>query len=246
MVLNLILLFVAALGGGLVALSLPQYQSRAYKLSLVFAGSYLFAITIIHILPELFTTSDSPGQLGVFVLAGFFLQQILEYFTQGAEHGHVHIHEEHSHHSIRASLMLLLAMMFHSFLEGSLLAHPSTGHAHHDSMSLLVGIMLHKAPAAFALMSILLCSMSKSRALIYLVLFALASPLGLYVGDVYVENGMLSSDTFAILFALVCGNFLHISTTIVYESSVEHQFNARKLAVAIAGALIAVFAELLF
>jgi hypothetical protein len=29
--------------------------------------------------------------------------------------------------------------------------------------------------------------------------------------------------------ALVSGNFLHISTTIVFESSPEHHFNARKL-----------------
>jgi hypothetical protein len=45
------------------------------------------------------------------------------------------------------------------------------------------------------------------------------------------------------LYALVCGNFLHISTTIVFESSPEHRFNARKLAVAFTGALVAVAVE---
>jgi hypothetical protein len=46
-----------------------------------------------------------------------------------------------------------------------------------------------------------------------------------------------------LLYALVSGNFLHISTTIVFESSPEHHFNARKLTVAILGALVAVAVE---
>ena len=47
------------------------------------------------------------------------------------------------------------------------------------------------------------------------------------------------------LYALVSGNFLHISTTIVVESSPEHHFNARKMAVVILGALLAIGAEFL-
>jgi hypothetical protein len=45
------------------------------------------------------------------------------------------------------------------------------------------------------------------------------------------------------LYALVSGNFLHISTTIVFESSPEHRFHAKKLAVAVVGALVAVAVE---
>jgi hypothetical protein len=44
----------------------------------------------------------------------------------------------------------------------------------------------------------------------------------------------------------VCGNFLHISTTIVFESSPEHRFNAKKMAVAVFGALVAVAVEYIF
>jgi hypothetical protein len=45
------------------------------------------------------------------------------------------------------------------------------------------------------------------------------------------------------LYALVSGNFLHISTTIVFESSPGHKFDARKMAVTIFGALAAVAVE---
>ncbi|TRX50891.1 zinc permease [Fulvivirga sp. M361] len=246
MFVDLLILFLAAFTGGISTFALPEVRSRHYKLALVFAGAYLFSITIIHILPELFSHTKQPGTIGLYVLAGFFFQQFLEYFTDGAEHGHVHEHEKGASHSIKGSAMLLIAMLIHSFLEGSLLAHPSTIHPHHDSRSLLAGIVLHKAPAAFALMSILLCSMKKNVALLFLIIFALASPIGLLIGDFYVENSKLSDETFSILFAIVSGSFLHISTTIVYESSVDHHFNARRLGVALAGALVAIMAEVWF
>lgn len=247
MLFNLLVLFFVALLAGLSALLIPEIKDKKYKLVLVFAGAYLFAVTIIHILPELFGRATDPTKIGLFILVGFFLQQVLEYFTAGVEHGHVHKHNEKHEHKASSAILVLLGLSVHSFLEGSLLAHPSTIHEHHDSNSLLFGILLHKAPAAFALMSILMCQLEKKKlAIIFLVLFSLASPLGLLIGDYYVANHMLSADAFTILFAIVSGNFLHISTTIVFESSVDHHFNAKKLGVGILGSLVAISAEYLF
>lgn len=244
MLFNFLVLFLAALLAGLAALLVPQVKENRYKLVLVFAGAYLFAITIIHILPELFARATDPTQVGLFILVGFFLQQILEYFTEGVEHGHIHHHDNKHGHKSSSAILVLIGLCIHSFLEGSLLAHPSTIHEHHESNSLLFGIVLHKAPAAFALMSILICQLAnKKKAIAFLVLFSLASPIGLLVGDFYVEHNMLSNEAFTILFAIVSGNFLHISTTIVFESSVDHHFNAKKLGVGVLGALIAVSAE---
>jgi len=243
MSLYFIILFLAAMVFGLISLALPKVNQKAYKLVLIFGGSYLFAITIIHILPELYSTAANPIAIGAYVLGGFFLQQVLEYFTSGAEHGHVHKPSDEHGHSMSSAILLLVALLLHSFLEGSLLAHPSDNHAHHESVSLLMGIVLHKAPAAFALMSILLCHTKKSTAIIFLVIFALGSPIGMLVGDYYVENQILSTKVFTILFAVVSGNFLHISTTIVFEGSSDHSFNARRLGVALLGALIAIGAE---
>ncbi len=244
MLLSLIILFFTALLSGLLAFVIPDLNKKNYKLALVFAGSYLFAITITHIMPELFSQAEEPKLIGLYVLLGFFLQQILEYFTAGAEHGHIHQHKHEHSKGFSSAIMVLMAMMIHAFLEGSLLAHPSVIHAHHDANGLLMGIVLHKAPAAFALMSIILCQLkNKKMAIAFLILFALASPLGMLIGDFYVENSALPDDTFTILFAVVSGNFLHISTTIVFETSADHHFNAKKLGVALLGALVAVAAE---
>jgi zinc transporter ZupT len=87
---------------------------------------------------------------------------------------------------------------------------------------------------------------SKRRAIPYLLVFSLAAPLGLFISEYFVEINLLSETGLIFLYALVTGNFLHISTTIVFESSPDHHFNARKLAVAIVGSLVAVAVEYIF
>lgn len=236
------LLFLVAMAGGLIAFYKPKIDTGYYKLSLVFAGAYLFSITVVHILPELFHESSNYGLLGILVLGGFFLQQILEYVSKGVEHGHVHVHEKGHRHLESTAILALIALGFHSFLEGSMLA--STGRGH-NSNTLLLGVLIHKAPEAFALVSVLICELSKRKSIFYLTVFAMASPLGLFLSNYLMAGSILSSNFFTYLFALVCGNFLHISTTIVYESSSDHKFNARKMIVALAAAGIVVVGETL-
>ncbi|MEO7991471.1 MAG: zinc permease, partial [Chryseolinea sp.] len=102
-------------------------------------------------------------------------------------------------------------------------------------------IALHRAPAAFALMTVLAHQLhSRNKAIPYLLGFSLAAPIGLLLSTYLADHNILTSTGMMYLYALVSGNFLHISTTIVFESSPEHHFNAKKLSVAIFGALIAV------
>jgi zinc transporter ZupT len=253
MTIKLLVLFLTPLLSGLAIYLVPKSKSTNYKLLLVFAGSYLFAITVIHILPELYSQNTGLELIGLFVLAGFFLQQLLEYFTSGIEHGHMHTHEPHDHdvhHHVHhhsehqkaiSALVLLAALCIHAFLEGSILAQPPNTGAIYDVNAILLGIALHRAPAAFALMTVLAFQLhSKRKALPYLIGFSLAAPIGLLLSTYLADNEIISTTFLIYLYALVCGNFLHISTTIVFESSPEHRFNAKKLAVALFGALIAV------
>ena len=239
-----IILFLFSLLGGVAAFFGLVRQGQNYRLALVFSGAYLFAITIVHILPELFTAADTPTYIGIFVLLGFFLQQWLENYSQGVEHGHLHEHtDDHSDH---AGIVLLIALSIHAFLEGALLSHPSDAHPIHSSGPLLWGIVLHKVPAAYALMTIVRCEDQRlGRSLIYLAIFALASPLGIFTADYVMDSGLLSSSAIGLLFALVSGGFLHISTTIVFESNEHHRLNLKKWSVAVVGAGIAVLVELL-
>ncbi len=247
MTLQLAVLFFTPLIAGLLVYLVPSARGSNFKLLLVFAGSYLFAITVTHILPELYSEHLEMELIGLFVLAGFFLQQFLEYFTSGVEHGHVHTHDEPHHHHSHAhqtvsALVLLSALCVHAFLEGGMLAKPAA--PGYDMNAVLLGIALHRAPAAFALMTVLTTQLrSKSRALPYLIGFSMAAPIGLFISSYFIETEVMTDTSLIYLYALVSGNFLHISTTIVFESSPEHRFHAKKLAVAVVGALVAVAVE---
>jgi zinc and cadmium transporter len=244
---DIVILLVTTMLAGLAVLAVPRVNTKFYSLALVFAGAYLFSITIMHILPELFSKEGNKTMIAFWVLVGFFLQVILEFFTEGVEHGHLHQHQHAHKHVSTGSLSLLLALFLHAFLEGTLLAHPTTIHDHHESGTLLAGIIMHKMPAAFALMSVLTCHFNERwKSIALLSVFALASPLGLFLSDYLYSLSLISEQNFVILFAIVSGNFLHISTTIFFESSPDHHFHSRKLIVSFLGAGVAVAAELLF
>ncbi|HEX5171725.1 MAG TPA: ZIP family metal transporter [Cyclobacteriaceae bacterium] len=258
MLLKLIVLFFTPFLSGLLIYLVPQGRKKNFRLLLVFAGSYLFAITVSHILPELYRQYGDVKWVGIFVLAGFFLQQVLEYFTSGVEHGHIHADENHDHQHDHAhhhhanhnhklsAFVLLLALCIHAFLEGAMLTQPEVGEVY-NANAVLLGIVLHRTPAAFALMTVLSDQLgSIRRALPYLIWFSSAAPLGLLLSHYLSSHALITSDGLIFLYALVCGNFLYISTTIVFESSPEHRFNAMKLIVALLGALLAVGMETLF
>lgn len=243
----LAILFFTALVGGLAVLWIPALEGRVYKLLLVFAGSYLFAITVVHLMPELMRTATDASRVGLLVLVGFFLQLFLEYLSGGVEHGHLHgAGSGHHHHGGITPATLLIALCIHAFLEGTLLIHPSGAGHPHQTDTLLAGIVLHKAPAAFALMSILLHQLHRRwMAVVFLLIFALASPLGMVFSELIQGNGEGLHLMSQWIYPLVAGSFLHISTTIFFENSPEHNFNLHKMLVSLTGAALAALIEFL-
>jgi len=122
-----------------------------------------------------------------------------------------------------------------------MLAQPVAHGPVYDVNAILLGIVLHRAPAAFALMTVLSFQLgSRNKAIPHLIIFSLAAPVGLSLSSYLTDAGFLSAKSLMYLYAVVCGNFLHISTTIVFESSPEHRFNAKKLGVGLIGAAVAI------
>ena len=240
------ILIISALFGGLLIYLVPEKEGKSFRFSLIFAGAYLFSITIIHIIPEVYSNPNGGINIGIFMLLGYFLQQILEFFSSGIEHGHLHHREKGHRHTDVALVSVLFALVVHSFLEGGLLANPSSHHANHSNYTLLTGIVLHKVPAAFALMSLVTCKTKKiGISIIILMVFAMASPIGLLLSDYTISNELISDSTRLILLAVVAGSFLQISTTIVFESSPQHKFDIKRFGVASAGVITAIVSELI-
>ncbi|MGB3464748.1 MAG: ZIP family metal transporter [Cyclobacteriaceae bacterium] len=240
MILNILILIVFTVLAGLSYYTVKKKDGAIFSAPLVFAGSYLFSITIIHILPELFTDSEDPFKIGVILLVGFFLQHLLEYFTSGVEHGHVHHHDHDHQHQGFSAVGLLIALCIHALLEGALLSHPSSLHDQHESHTILFGIILHKMPAAFALISVMSCQYRKKTVpILFLLVFSLMSPLGLLLSNLI----DFESQYVSYIFALVSGSFLHISTTIFVESNPGHKTNLRKILLLLSGVVAALLVE---
>ncbi|RYG36195.1 MAG: zinc/iron permease, partial [Chitinophagaceae bacterium] len=141
---HLIILFASCMLGGISVFFFKSSSNHTLKLILSFSGAYLFAITILHLIPEVY--EHASHQVGLFVLGGFLFQILLEQFSEGIEHGHMHKHN-HGHHAFPYGIMVSLCL--HAFLEGMPLAK---GYQN----ELLFGIALHHIPAAFALGSVLM------------------------------------------------------------------------------------------
>lgn len=239
---HFVLLFMAAFGAGLLALIIPEWKEKSFKLALIFAGAYLFAITILHIFPELFADQDSAYYMGLYILLGFLLQQVLDFMSSGIEHGHIH---DHGSHGMGNSVWtLMIGLFLHAFLEGTLLSkQPMLAGHHHGSETLLIGMILHKMPEAFALVAVLMSRLNRMGIILLLVLFSLASPLGMVSTDFLYDQQLIGRGTLNILFGLVAGGFLHISTIILFESSPQHRFHLQKLLIIFLASGIAILTE---
>lgn len=213
--LELILLFASVIIGGIFVQLFKPRRVDNIQILLTFSGAYLLAISMLHLLPELFKYNTTEA-IGVYIFIGFLLQTILEQFSKGIEHGHFH-----KSHTIPFSVLISLSL--HAFLEGIPLGSELETHTHD---ALLYGIILHKMPVAIVLMTFFLQSnMKRSKAYMLLLMFALMSPLGVYAGSLF-ENLSLFQDQ---ILGIVIGIFIHISTTILFESSNDHEINLIKL-----------------
>lgn len=227
-----LILFFTTLGGGLAFLLFKRTNPTALKLSLSFSGAFLFGLTILHLLPDLY--NQAAPDIGLFIVGGFLIQVIIEFFSEGIEHGHIHFHKnQHGHFPIA----MMTGLSIHSFFEGMPL---SMGNSVETGYGLLAGLILHHLPVGFALMSLLIHSgLKHSMAIFYLLIFCMMTPLGAITGQ-FVNQQFAGAGEFQnAAMALVTGIFLHISTTILFESGDEHRFNLIKLLTILAGVFLA-------
>ena len=228
--------------GGFLVYFLKEKITNGLKYLLAFSGAFMLGIAALHLIPEVY--AENNYSIGIFVLLGFLIQLILEYFSQGIEHGHIHAHKNASS---RFFAPLLISLCIHAFLEGLPLAIDFSTHTHshthfHDKQgnTFLISILLHKFPIAIALMTLFIKSnVTISRSFFWLFVFALMAPLGNFVGDYYQSFFQENGDLLTKILAVVLGMFLHISTTILFESDESHKFNLVKLLIVIMGGYVA-------
>jgi zinc transporter ZupT len=238
-----LIMFLSVFLSALIVLKI-KVKEQSLRLLLAFSGAYLLSISFTRIIPSIFG-AHLDFNLGYFVLLGFFIQLFLEYLSSGAGHGHEHHCE--GEHSIQISpIALLMGISMHAFFEGMPFAHEFHGHNHLQE-SLLLGIVVHKIPIAIVLTSLFInAGYSYKRTLLYMTIFALASPFGALLSSIGAQFIPVNVETYyKIIMALVVGIFMHISTTILFESDKDHKFNLRKMMVVFLGVFLAILSHLL-
>ena len=215
-------LFSVLLGYGLALFLKPKSKTNL-KLLLAFSGSFLLSLTVMHLLPEVYESHNH--NIGIFIMAGILFQIILEFFSKGAEHGHVHGHEKMYH----IPWLLFISLCIHAFLEGFPVSH------HHN---LALGIAIHHFPIAIILTIFFVNSKLDSKAIFaFMLTFAIMTPLGTIISD-YLP---ILNDYYTEITAVVIGILFHISSTIIFESSEGHKFNVAKVSMIILGVVLAYF-----
>jgi len=214
---NYLLPLISVLLGYAIALFIKPKKKNNLKLLLAFSGSFLLSLTVINLLPEVYKSLNT--SIGLYIMFGILFQIILEFFSKGAEHGHVHGHDEIKN----MPWLLFISLCIHAFLEGFPVAH------HHD---LAIGIAIHHLPIAIILTVFFVnANLNKRIIFLFMTAFAIMTPLGTFISGTI----PILQDYYTEITAIVIGILFHISSTIIFESSEGHKFNIAKISMIVIG-----------
>jgi zinc transporter ZupT len=210
--------FVFPLIGALIA---DKFGHKLMDLTILmlFSGAFLLTVTLTGILPH--AVEDSNSFIWLFVGLGYVLQMIMDVFTKGVEHGHVHGNSE-----IKV-VPLFIALFIHAFLEGMPLAFLASKNV--TLINYFVGLAMHELPAAFILAYLLKKNTTNfSLRWSLLLLYSLAIPLGYLMGNTIKGFGFYNDGLKNYILAICSGILLHIATTVISENFKHHSFNKKK------------------
>ncbi len=225
-----ILLFAITFLGGSAPLWLKKVEDSAMQQLLAFSGAFLLSITFLHLLPETFEELGS--QAGLYLLVGFFIQLLIQRLTHGAEHGHTHAHHHHDHDHKVVITPIMLGLSLHAFMEGLPLGFNYRMEA--TEPSLYLAVAAHKLPEAIIVTLLFIqAKYSRSKSILLLAAFAAITPLsGIIVNKLGMSYHFIAQVVIALI-PMVAGAFIHISTTIFFESGTKHHMLTWKKAFAI-------------
>lgn len=194
---------------------------------------------------------ESHNLIGVSLLLGFLLMMLIDQCAGGH---HKPDPENGANRGRRASLTATLGLVVHAAADGIALgAAAASSHADVE-MIVFIAIMLHKAPAAFGLVSFLLHEgLDRVKIRRHLLIFSLAAPIGAFVTYFGItqsgSESLNSSQNTGIAMLFSAGTFLYVSTVHVLPELTSHShdgsgtsssghFSRKQLATLICGSLL--------
>lgn len=193
--------FLTAFVGGVIPVLIPGLPERYLRLFVSVGAGLLIGIALLHMVPE--SAEMIPETFSLWLLAGFLLLLVLERFVM------VHACEENHCDYHTVGLAAFLGLTVHGIVEGCALA--SSFLTAGIGPLVLVAVLAHKAPAAFALTSILrLGKRSDTQVLAFTVGVSLSVPAGMALAYGWLKLGAMPNSA-GILLAISAGTFLYIA-----------------------------------
>ena len=157
-----------------------------------------------------------PSTLGLALLIGFIVMLLLE--TLGLPHA-VHHDEDKDLLGLSATIGLIA----HAAADG-LAVGASVSSSTETGLIVFVAIMLHKGPAAFGLSSFLKhIDIEASKAKMYLILFALSSPImAIFTFFALKDTSFATDDNIALTLLFSAGTFIYVATVDVLPELHSH------------------------
>ena len=117
---EIIALILSVLVGVLLVVVLKP-KEKFVALLLTFSGAYLLSITVLNLFPDIFAKGDD--SIGIYIILGLLIQLVLDFFSKGADHGHIHVADTKI-----VPWALFISLTIHAFMEGL----PLSSQHHHD------------------------------------------------------------------------------------------------------------------
>lgn len=185
------------------------------------------------------------------LVLGFLLMLLIDQCAGG--HRKPADAENGSSRGSRSSFTATLGLVVHAAADGIALGAAAASSHTDVEMIVFVAIMLHKAPAAFGLVTFLLHEgLERNKIRRHLLIFALAAPVGAFVTYLsIIQSGtesLSSSHSTGVAMLFSAGTFLYVSTVHVLPELTSHShdgggghFSRKQLLALICGSLLPLF-----
>jgi zinc and cadmium transporter len=195
--------FLAAFVGVVLILRNRTWSERNLRWGVGFGAGLLIGTSLLEIIP---TAMDLAGEHAMlFVLLGFvgffLIEKVAGVHPPECPDGEPHFH---------FSMATFVALCLHALLDGMVIGlglHFSEAFG----LVIFVAILFHKLPLAVSLAGVFLAGSKRRNAVIQMLIFALATPLGLLATVAFL--GEIPEEVMGAVVAISAGFFIYLGAT---------------------------------
>ncbi len=204
----LILTLISATG--LVLFWFRKINTTLLRFLIALGAGSMLSVSLVHIFPEALAET---GYAVYAFLGGFLTIYLIEEIL--TPHAHDHGHGDHSHedpheHYDHVALVSWIALFFHTLLDG-LAIRAGFSLSSEVGYGVLIGVALHQIPVSLSLAAIFQGSkFQKKIQVLFLIVFAIAAPLGFILSDIVFSN--ISPLLTGLATAFAGGSLLYVAT----------------------------------